>query len=209
LTNAVAVAAGSSFSLALRSDGTLYGWGYRLAPNLGGIAAIAAGVSHCLALRSNGTVVAWGDNSAGQTNVPPGLTNVVAVSAKGNHSLALRSNGTLVAWGDNAYSRTNLPSNLYNVTAISAGGLEDLAMIKALTIDSFKITDQSTAISFTTFSGQPYAVEYADTLPASSWTNLPGGNILGTGQTVTVTDSGVPVGGNRFYRVKQGLPPIP
>ena len=64
----VAVAAGSraNFSLALKADGSLVGWGDnghgQLNPpaGLGPVAAIAAGDGHTLALRTDGTVAAWG-----------------------------------------------------------------------------------------------------------------------------------------------------
>ena len=85
LTDITAIAAGCNHSLALKSDGTVWAWGYNHYGQLGdgtttdsstpvqvegpagagyltGITAIAAGDSHSLALKSDGTVWAWGDN---------------------------------------------------------------------------------------------------------------------------------------------------
>ncbi|HEV8131747.1 MAG TPA: hypothetical protein VGQ81_10875 [Acidobacteriota bacterium] len=86
----VAVAAGSSHSVALKSDGTVLSWGNNANGQLGdgtiiqrntsvqvsglgagsGVVAIAAGNSagglHTLALKSDGTVLAWGNNATGQ-----------------------------------------------------------------------------------------------------------------------------------------------
>ena len=87
----VAIAAGSSHSLALCSDGTVAAWGYNSVGQLGDnsttqrlvpvavntdsgvsalygkkVVAIAAGYAHSLALCSDGTLAAWGDNSSGQ-----------------------------------------------------------------------------------------------------------------------------------------------
>lgn len=83
----VAVAAGSSHSLALCSDGTVRAWGSNLYGQLGNnsltdsrvpiavssgalagktVVAIAAGYEHSLALCSDGTLAAWGRNSSGQ-----------------------------------------------------------------------------------------------------------------------------------------------
>jgi len=144
LTNAVAIAAGGSFALALRSDGVPVFWGGPLAPapagsgtrnsesasgevEIGGqvlsnVTAIAAGCmtseNFCLGLKRDGTVIAWGDNNYGRASVPPGLSNVVAITAGALQGLALTRDGTLVSWGQG-----NPPPNwLSNVVAIAAGG---------------------------------------------------------------------------------------
>lgn len=120
------VAAGDTFGLALRTDGTVAAWGNNsygqtnVPASLFNVIAIAAGGGHCLALKSNGTVVAWGKNDSFQATVPAGLTNVVAISAGASHSVALKSDGTLVAWGDNSAGQTNVPA-LKDFAAISAG----------------------------------------------------------------------------------------
>ena len=78
----VAIAAGSEHSLALRSDGTVWAWGYNADNQLGvtgpdsftpvqvtplpGIVAITAGDLHSVALSSDGTVWAWGWNGEGE-----------------------------------------------------------------------------------------------------------------------------------------------
>ena len=87
LTNVVAIAAGSDYSLALKADGTVVGWGNNfygqitIPAGLTNVVAIAAGDLHSLALKADGTVVGWGDNSYGETTIPGGLTNVVAIAA--------------------------------------------------------------------------------------------------------------------------------
>ena len=89
----MAIAAGSSHGLALRSDGTAVAWGdnyYGQATvpvGLSNVVAIAAGSYHSVALRNDGTLVAWGDNSYGQTNQPAGLTFVVDLAAGGTYTL--------------------------------------------------------------------------------------------------------------------------
>jgi alpha-tubulin suppressor-like RCC1 family protein len=82
----IAIAAGESFSVALKKDGTVLAWGRNKVGDLGdgtridrstpvavkelgprsGVVAVTAGSFHALALKQNGTVVAWGDNSSGQ-----------------------------------------------------------------------------------------------------------------------------------------------
>ena len=73
----VAIAAGDDYSLALKADGTVVGWGANntgqtnIPAGLSNVVAIAAGCNHSLALKADGTVVGWGDNGTGQTIIPP------------------------------------------------------------------------------------------------------------------------------------------
>ena len=132
LTGVVAISAGYVYSLALKSDGTVAGWGnsYYATPPVGlsNVVAIAAGLFHSLALKSDGTVVGWGDSSFGRLPPPAGLSNVVAIAAGYEHSLALKSDGTVVGWGDNTYHQTNVPAGLTGVVAIAAGFYHSLAL---------------------------------------------------------------------------------
>jgi alpha-tubulin suppressor-like RCC1 family protein len=104
-TNAIAVAAGQSQSLALLTDGSVLGWGNdvfgsaKVPASATNVVAIAAGYNHSLALRADGSVLAWGNNMFGQCNVPPSATNVLAIAAGFYHSVALKSDGTMLAWG--------------------------------------------------------------------------------------------------------------
>ena len=81
----VAIAAGATFNLALKSDGTAQAWGNDANGQLGndntfffpastpvsvdglaGVTALAAGNAHSLVLKSDGSVLSWGNNSGGQ-----------------------------------------------------------------------------------------------------------------------------------------------
>jgi len=132
--HAVAVAAGSFFSLALGSDGNVYAWGDGNNGSLGqgnqnesntpvkvplpsGVtaSAISAGSSFAMAIGSNGTLYAWGDGGQGQlgdnttanssspvaVQMPSGVTaSVIALGT--DHALAIGSNDLLYSWGDDA-----------------------------------------------------------------------------------------------------------
>jgi alpha-tubulin suppressor-like RCC1 family protein len=104
LTNVVAIAAGDAFSLALRADGTVIGWGdnsygqTNIPVGLTSVAAIAAGAAHGLALRADGTVVGWGASGPPASTYAlsfDGLDDVVTVT---NQDVLNAYPLTLSAW---------------------------------------------------------------------------------------------------------------
>ncbi|SPE56912.1 exported hypothetical protein [Verrucomicrobia bacterium] len=143
LSNVVAIAAGSSHSLALKADGTVVAWGYNgdgeanIPAGLTNVVSVSAGAWHSLALQANGTVIAWGLNNHGQATIPAGLSNVVAVAGGRFHTLALLPGGTVVAWGAGLtnnpgdsfdYGQSIIPSGVGKVVALAAGGYHSTAL---------------------------------------------------------------------------------
>jgi len=160
LDDAVAIAAsdtpGSYTNLALKSDGTVLGWGLNRfgegtpPAHLDNVRAIDTGAGFSLALTADGSVIAWGDDESGQLDVPPDLGAVTAISAGGyfgyrglgvpeaacGFALALRPDGTVVRWGQDRPglgctlidARMDPPEGLDEVVAISAGSNQALAL---------------------------------------------------------------------------------
>jgi hypothetical protein len=87
--NAVAIAAGGNFSLALTTNGTVVGWGNLLPPQgLTNVIGIAAGNDYGLAVKNDGTIVTWGQTNGSLAAVPSGLSNVIDIASGQFHSLA-------------------------------------------------------------------------------------------------------------------------
>jgi alpha-tubulin suppressor-like RCC1 family protein len=129
LANAVAIAGGEYHSLALRSDGTVWAWGFGADGELG----------NGMTTYSDTPVQVAGTGGSGY------LTGVVAIAGGWQHSLALKSDGTVWAWGDNyngqlgngTTTSSDTPvqvvgpggsGTLTNVVAIAGGGYYSLAL---------------------------------------------------------------------------------
>ncbi len=90
-------------SLALRSDGTVIGWGFNIygqasppmvrSPRSPAVMLIVS-VLHQAETLFRGEVIQFSPGPA-----PSMLTDVIAISAGQYHNLALKSYGTVVAWG--------------------------------------------------------------------------------------------------------------
>ncbi|MFZ2276154.1 MAG: immunoglobulin domain-containing protein [Prosthecobacter sp.] len=146
----IAIAAGDSFSAALKDNGTVVTWGDSYNPaeiavpsGVNNITAIAAGVEHIVALRSDGKVAAWGYNIGGEVTGMPGggitsanpvtlggqvLSNVVGVACGTVHSIAVKNDGTVVVWGSNYFGQLNVPAGLTDVVAAAGGMYHSLAL---------------------------------------------------------------------------------
>jgi len=132
----VQIAAGSEHTLMLKSDGTVWAWGYNQfgelgngtrtqsnvpiqVPGLTNVIAISAGNGFSMALTADGSVWAWGRNNSANLGVGNttlyywtpqkiNITNVKAISAGNDHSMILKTDGTVYTCGINYYGQLGL-----------------------------------------------------------------------------------------------------
>lgn len=128
LSNIVSIAGCYEHALAVKSDGSVWGWGdnnlgelglgefgnYKSTPvhitALNDVKQVACGLQHSVVLKNDGTVWTFGNNINQQlgdgtkvdSRVPKmisGLSGVTMIAAAENTSLALRNDGTVWGWG--------------------------------------------------------------------------------------------------------------
>ena len=119
LTGVVAVSAGGNdFSLALKADGSVWGWGLNRYGQLDSYTNL-------------------GSNTAGVLTPVQAMNlgGVVGISAGGNHGLALESDGSVWAWGTNVWGElgnsTNLGNYTWNVPPYGVAGIPAAAGVSA------------------------------------------------------------------------------
>lgn len=114
----MAIAAGSSHTVGLKSDGTVVATKYIDIPgdlysgqcevsDWRDIVSVVAGDNHTVGLKAEGTLVAAGSNQYGECNVSD-WSNVVALVAGPSRTLGLKADGTIVAAGSNHFGENNI-----------------------------------------------------------------------------------------------------
>jgi alpha-tubulin suppressor-like RCC1 family protein len=161
------VSVGPYHMLALRSDGTLWGWGLNSAKQVdfnGGYSvcltqanadtdwiAVAAGSSYSMGIKADGSLWHWGRVIAptGDTLQPPtriGTANDWAAVSAGpyNHALFLKQDGSLWALGGNNIGQLGDGTLTFRTELVRIGAENDWAQINATDMSSFAIkTDGS------------------------------------------------------------------
>jgi alpha-tubulin suppressor-like RCC1 family protein len=147
-TNWKKVSIGAQHMLAIKSDDTLWAWGYNSNGQLGNNstvhrsspvqtiaggtnwAKVACGEGHTLAIKNDGTLWAWGRNVYGQlgnnstvhrsspVQTIAGGTNWAKVACGDDHTLAIKNDGTLWAWGHNEYGQLGNNSTVHRSSPV-------------------------------------------------------------------------------------------
>jgi len=124
MDDVASVAAGVYYSLAVKTDGSLWAWGSKGYGMFGDgdgnythpvkimddVGTVVSGGSYSLAIKTDNSLWVWGANRFGQLgdgtiinrlNPIKIMDDVAFVAAGGTHSLAIKNDGSLWAWGSN------------------------------------------------------------------------------------------------------------
>jgi alpha-tubulin suppressor-like RCC1 family protein len=157
LTGVTAIAGGAATGYALRSDGTVWAWGWNDQGQLGsgsaasestvpvrvtgltGVVAIAAGGSNAYAITADGDLWTWGTNqkgtlgigtTGGYSRIPvrvPGLAGVIAVDGDGQNSYAVRDDGTVWSWGAGDWAGLGNGTNCFDCVTNVPGHVDGIS----------------------------------------------------------------------------------
>ena len=110
-TDVVAISAGATHALALKSDGSVWAWGTNESGRLGD-GTTTARVHPVRVLTAGGP-----------------LTDVVAIAAGGMGGMALRQDGTVWTWGDNTFGQLGNDTTVARSLAGPVVGLQDVVAV--------------------------------------------------------------------------------
>ena len=140
----------NSFCAAIKTDGTLWGWGFngsgqlgigvngnRSSPvqvgTLGTWKNVAVGDTHTMAIKTDGTLWGWGFNPVGQIGegsisrsspVQVGtLATWSSVSAGSSHTIAIKTDGTAWVWGLNNFGQLGIGDTTNRSSPVQIGSL--------------------------------------------------------------------------------------
>jgi hypothetical protein len=169
LTSWSSISSGYVHVLALKTNGTLWAWGWGSSGSLGlgnltsysspvqvgsltNWLQVSAGYQCSAAIKTDGTLWSWGRNNVGQLglnslsyksspNQIGALTNWAKVSMGFAHCIATQTNGTLWAWGQNNLGSLGLNNSTYAYSSpVQIGALTTWSKPTAGLYDSFGIT---------------------------------------------------------------------
>jgi alpha-tubulin suppressor-like RCC1 family protein len=162
LTNWSSVSAGDNHSAAIKTDGTLWTWGYNWYGQLGlgdsgdytnrsspvqvgaltTWASVFGGSNQTSAIKSDGTLWGWGENLQGalglgdtvrrSTPSPIGaLTNWASVSTGYAYMASIKTDGTLWTWGYNNYGQLGQGDVINRSSPVQVGSLTNWYKVSA------------------------------------------------------------------------------
>ena len=147
----ISIATGANFTLAVKTDGTLWAWGLNNFGELGDgtivkksspvqvgalttWSKIGCGDNHAMAIKTDGTLWTWGRSQSGQLGsgaitsrsspVQVGaLTTWNAAAGGSDHSVATKTDGTIWAWGSGTAGELGDGTNVSKSSPVQVGAL--------------------------------------------------------------------------------------
>jgi len=147
------------FSVAVKTDGTMWSWGFNYTGQLGlnntiyrsspvqvgaltGWSKIAIGNNFSVAVKTNGTLWSWGSNGAGTLGLNDtynrsspvqvgALTAWSQVACGQSHTLATKTDGTLWSWGSNGSGALGLNDTANRSSPVQVGALTAWSQVAA------------------------------------------------------------------------------
>jgi alpha-tubulin suppressor-like RCC1 family protein len=161
LSNWSVVSCGYAHSAAIKTNSTLWTWGYNADGELGtsnttnrsspvqvgalsGWKQISCGYYYTMAIQTNGTLWGWGQNQLGHlgTSNTTSYSSPIQISTLSvwtsvacgyAHTVAIQSNGTLWSWGSNSQGQLGINTSTlsYVLSPVQIGGLSNWTKIFA------------------------------------------------------------------------------
>ena len=212
LSGVTAIAGGGFHSLALKSDGTVWAWGYNAGGNapvqvlgLSGMTAIAGLDLSSLALKGDGTVWAWGSNAVGQLGDGTFTPSNAPVEVLGPGGVGYLTGVTAIAGGGDLTGAVQLTQGFAHSLALVGATPTSLAIVPppAITVatDVGRCDAQVSLGTATTTGGtppitlaaNPAAGPYLLGTTTVTWTATDAsGTTASATQSVTVRDQELP-----------------
>ncbi|WP_432669935.1 T9SS type A sorting domain-containing protein [Flavobacterium sp. SM2513] len=168
------VSVGEGHALGIKSDGTLWSWGYNNMGQLGNgtvgwispfpeqvgadtnWAKVHSGLIHCFGIKDDGTLWAWGSNEKGKlgigtftlamsaTPLQVGTSTWKMVSSGTNFTIGIRANGTLWGWGENQSGTVGDGSSIDRAAPVLIDASTNWKMTSSSTFRTLAIKEDGT-----------------------------------------------------------------
>ena len=151
------VSLGDAHSAAIKTDGSLWMWGFNTDGQLGigrfaesgdnhsnipikimeGVKSVSLGGAHSAAIKNDGSLWMWGNNESGQlgngTNVSSNIPikimeGVKSVSLGAEHSAAVKNDGSLWMWGSDSWGQLGNTTSGSNVPIKIMSGVKSVSI---------------------------------------------------------------------------------
>lgn len=157
LTDWSKISAGGAHTMAIKTDGTLWGWGWNTEGEIGvdntdhqlvpiqvgtltDWSQVSSGFEHTAAIKTNGTLWVWGENASGQLGLGDviwhsspvqvgALSEWAQVACGYQYTAAIKTDGTLWSWGWNPYGQLGLGDTDNRSSPVQVGSLTDWSAV--------------------------------------------------------------------------------